>query len=250
MNAQAKSKNDLYKISDLARETGTSQHTIKYYMREGVLPPPTLKTGRNMAYYDESFIGKIRCIRELSEKRHLPLNVIKAIIDRDDSVISAGEISTLLGIEGTFYEAIHYAPGHIPITREEAQNRYGLDDEYMDYLIETGILTPVDREGVELFEGDDILLLDNLAQMTKAGYDDDFIPHKLSTPVYFEALDKLAREELKMFSRAVTGKDVGDARIAEMALAGMKLAEQFIVLLRRKLILRAIQQLREESEKA
>ena len=65
-------------------------------------------------------------------------------------------------------------------------------------------------------------------------------------PIYVDALSKLASQELTLFSRSVTGK-VDNAKLAEMAFAGIRSVEQFIVLLRRKLMLRAIQELREES---
>jgi hypothetical protein len=83
--------------------------------------------------------------------------------------------------------------------------------------------------------------------MQRAGFDEDLISKEHCVPLYVEAIAELAREELKMFSRAVTGK-VDEARLPELAMAGVKLAEQFIVLLRRKLLLRAIQDLRHEAE--
>jgi len=246
MAATSKSREGLYKISDLARETGVSTGTIKFYMRQRLLPPPTLKTGRNMAYYDRGFVDRIRYIKELQRKRFLPLDVIKAILDRDSEVISPREVDTLLGLEGRFYEEIHYAPDLEPVARATIAKRYGLSTETVDYCIETGMLTPYDKDGKEHFGGDDVLLLENLAAMRQAGFDDDLIPHELTMPMYVETISRLAHEELKAFTRAVTGK-VDEARLAEMALAGVKLVEEFIVLLRRKFLLHAIQELREQS---
>jgi DNA-binding transcriptional MerR regulator len=247
MTRSTDSKKDLYKISDLARETGVSIGTIKFYLREGLLPPPTLKTGRNMAYYDRSFVDRIRVIKELRQKRFLPLEVIKAILNRDEAIISQREIDTLLRLEGTFYEEVHYAPGQEPLTRTAITERYDVDLDMVRYLIQTGILTPIVRDGIECFEGDDVALLENVAEMQRAGFDEDLISKEHCVPLYVEAIAELAREELKMFSRAVTGK-VDEARLPELAMAGVKLAEQFIVLLRRKLLLRAIQDLRHEAE--
>jgi DNA-binding transcriptional MerR regulator len=248
LTQRRKSRNGLYKISDLSRETGVSIGTIKFYMREGLLPAPTLKTGRNMAYYDRSFVDRIRVIKELRQKRFLPLEVIKAILERDREVISPHEIEVLLGLEGKFYEAIHVSPGHAPVKLAEVPERYGLSDEELRYCIDSGVLTPVLRSGEEVFEGDDILLLETFVAMGEAGFDRTLIPRELGVPLYVEALGSLAREELKVFSRAVTGK-VDDAKLAEMAMAGVKIVEQFIVLLRRKLLLRAIQELREQTSK-
>ena len=236
----------LLKISDLARETGVPTGTIKFYMRAGLLPPPTLKTGRNMAYYDRSFVDRIKAIKELKQKRFLPLEVIKAILDRDTEVISPREIDTLMRLEGRFYEEIHYAPGHGTIALEQVEERYGIKPHLLNYLIEVGILTPVMRDGGSQFEGEDVAILANLAEMKKAGFDDELIPKEICVALYVDAIGTLAREELKMFSRAVTG-NVAEGRLPELAMAGMKLVEQFIVLLRRKLLLQALHALRQET---
>lgn len=236
----------LYKISDVSRETGVPVGTIKFYMREGLLPGPTLKTGRNMAYYDRTFIDRIRCIRELQQKRFLPLDVIKAIMDGDTDVISPAEIATLLSLEGTFYEAVQYGPDPLPVLRSDVSERFGLDDVSLQFCIDLGILRPKMRGQVEQFEGDDILVLESLAAMQAAGFDEGLIPIKTALPVYIEALDGLARQELRLFTRVVSGK-VEKARAAELALAGVRTVEQFILLIRRKRLLQALQELRAEQ---
>ncbi len=240
-------KHNLYKISDLARETGVSTATIKFYMREGLLPKPTLKTGRNMAYYDRGFINRIRVIKELQQKRYLPLEVIRAIIDHDSSVISQREVDTLLSVEGTFYEAINYAPGRAPVRREDAIEKFGLDPQELDYTIDLGVIDPVVRDGVQYFEGDDLQLLEVFSKLEEAGFNTELIPHQVTLPIYVKAIDRLAADELKLFTRAVTDK-VGEDQVPDMALAGVKLVEQFIVLLRRKRLLKAIQGLRQETK--
>jgi DNA-binding transcriptional MerR regulator len=247
MARAAERRDGLFKISDLARETGVPTGTIKFYMREGLLPPPTVKTGRNMAYYDRTFVDRIRAIKELQQKRFLPLDVIRAILDRDEDVISRREIDTLLRLEGRFYQEIEYAPGQKPVARDEVEARYGIRPALLRYLIEVGIFTPAWRDGREWFEGEDVVMLENLAEMKRAGFDDDLIPKEVCVPLYVDAIGTLAREELKMFSRAVTVA-VEPERVPELAIAGVKLVEQFIVLLRRKLLLRAIQELRYEAE--
>jgi len=241
------SKEGLVRISDLSRETGVSTATIKFYMREKLLPAPTLKTGRNMAYYDRSFVTRIRFIKELQQKRFLPLDVIRAVLDQNDAIISPREVDTLVGLEGTFYEAIHYAPGQTPLSIDQAVARYGFDRGEIDFAIELGALEPVDRNGIRVFEGDDILMLETMAELQRNGLDKNLIPNEIALPIYVDAMEKLAREELKMFSRAVTGK-VEEGQLATMALAGVKLVERFIVLLRRRVLLRLIQELRQEKE--
>lgn len=238
----------LYRISDVSRETGVPVGTIKFYIREGLLPGPTLKTGRNMAYYDRGFIDRIRCIRELQQKRLLPLGLIKAIMDGDTDVISPREVATLLSLEGKFYEAVHYGPDPVPVRRSEVGERFGLDDESLELCIELGVLCPKLREQTEQFEGDDILVLESLAAMRQAGFHDGLIPIRAALPAYVEALDGLARQELRMFTRGVSG-NVEEGRAAELALAGVRIVEQFILLVRRKRLLQALHELRSEQWK-
>ena len=63
-----------------------------------------------------------------------------------------------------------------------------------------------------------------------------------------EALDGLARQELRLFTRGVSG-NVEEGRAAELALAGVRIVEQFILLVRRKRLLQALHELRSEQWK-
>src|SRR4029453_18005333 len=66
------------KMRDLERATGARPETIRFYIREGLLPVPE-RAGRNVAWYNESFIDRIALIKELQRKRYLPLHAIKAL---------------------------------------------------------------------------------------------------------------------------------------------------------------------------
>ena len=55
------------------------REAIRFYIREGLLPDPE-RPARNVAYYDPSCVERILLIKELQQKRYLPLSVIKAIV--------------------------------------------------------------------------------------------------------------------------------------------------------------------------
>lgn len=59
--------------------TQVSKETVHYYIREGLLPRPP-KRGRNIADYNDSYIERIRLIKELQDNYFLPLSVIKKIM--------------------------------------------------------------------------------------------------------------------------------------------------------------------------
>lgn len=72
-------RENLMKVSQVSRATGVSTSAINYYVRIGLLPPP-VKTHRNMAYYDPSYVQMINYIRRLQVQKHLPLEKIKEIM--------------------------------------------------------------------------------------------------------------------------------------------------------------------------
>ena len=66
------------RISELSVYTGISPTSIRYYLREGLMPQP-LKTSKTMAYYNEEHLKTLMKIRELKEEG-LPLEAIKEIV--------------------------------------------------------------------------------------------------------------------------------------------------------------------------
>jgi DNA-binding transcriptional MerR regulator len=82
------------KIGEIARKSGVPPSTIRYYVRQGLLPEP-IKVNKSMAYYDESCVEKIQAIRHLQEKRYFPLAVIKNILRRMDEGLSLEEAEAI-----------------------------------------------------------------------------------------------------------------------------------------------------------
>ncbi|MBA4421348.1 MAG: hypothetical protein C0391_09395 [Anaerolinea sp.] len=66
-----------YLIHEVAEEAGVSTRTIRYYISEGLLPPPATR-GR-YSYYDPAYIDLIRLIRSLKDS-YLPLKEIKMLV--------------------------------------------------------------------------------------------------------------------------------------------------------------------------
>ncbi|MFJ4871674.1 MerR family transcriptional regulator [Streptomyces sp. NPDC088757] len=74
------------RIGELSRRTGVSVPTIKFYVREGLLPPGEL-TSPNQASYGEAHVRRLRLIRALLDVGGLSVagirDVIVAIDDPD-----------------------------------------------------------------------------------------------------------------------------------------------------------------------
>ena len=69
------------KISELSLHTDTPAPTIRYYLREGLLPEP-IRTSRNMAYYTTEHLTRLLKIQEM-KKGGMSLKQIKVILKKD-----------------------------------------------------------------------------------------------------------------------------------------------------------------------
>jgi len=76
-------------ISELAKRAGVSVRTIRFYISEGLLPPPQAR-GR-YSLYDEEYLTRIELIK-LLKNAYLPLKEIKRIVES----LSRQEIESML----------------------------------------------------------------------------------------------------------------------------------------------------------
>ncbi|MFF8276331.1 MerR family transcriptional regulator [Streptomyces lateritius] len=67
------------RIGELSRRTGVSVPTIKYYVREGLLPPGQL-TSPNQAAYDETHVRRLRLVRALLDVGGLSVAGVREVI--------------------------------------------------------------------------------------------------------------------------------------------------------------------------
>jgi DNA-binding transcriptional MerR regulator len=81
------------RISELSNRSGVSVATIKYYIREELLPPGHLTAARQ-AEYDESHLRRLRLIRALIRIRKLSVNttrdVLRALSESADTHLVLG----------------------------------------------------------------------------------------------------------------------------------------------------------------
>ncbi|MCF3129263.1 MerR family transcriptional regulator [Streptomyces olivochromogenes] len=68
------------RISELSRRSGVSVTTIKYYLREGLLPPGR-QTAATQAEYDEQHLRRLRLIRALTGVRGLSVSTTRDLLD-------------------------------------------------------------------------------------------------------------------------------------------------------------------------
>ena len=67
------------RIAELSRQTGVPVATIKFYLREGILPPGEL-TSPNQATYAEQHVRRLRLVRALVETGRLSIVTIRELL--------------------------------------------------------------------------------------------------------------------------------------------------------------------------
>lgn len=89
------------KISELSRTVGVPVATVKYYLREGLLPPG-VATSATQASYDETHARRLRLVRALVDVGGLPLAAVRDVL----AALDAGPAANL--------EAVGVAHGQLP----------------------------------------------------------------------------------------------------------------------------------------
>lgn len=67
------------RISELSASSGVSIPTLKFYLREGLLPPGT-PIGRNRAEYGAAHLHRLRLVRALTEVGKLSLRDVRRVL--------------------------------------------------------------------------------------------------------------------------------------------------------------------------
>jgi DNA-binding transcriptional MerR regulator len=226
------------KMRDLERATGVGRESIRFYIREGLLPEPE-RPGRNVAWYDESFVERIRLIKELQKKRYLPLQVIKAIVT-GDAPPAPDEIETLGALDGKL--PLPAGETRLAPRRERLADlaaRTGLSSGEIRQLDAIESIGIVEVDGDEWMEGVGIRLVELWARFRRAGFTAErgFSPENVR--LYVDMVRLLAREELRLFTRGLAGR-VSEEELIRMATDGIELGTEMVALLHHAALLRLI----------
>lgn len=140
------------KIAELASRTGASIATIKYYLREGVLPAGT-PTSPNQHQYAEYHVTRMRLIRTLVHVVGLPIDLVKRVLRPPNGTVG-GTLTALMG--DALHDMTVTGPANpaAPVELDITLKRFGWDTDHparhaaaaaLTTLLEHGVpITPVD----------------------------------------------------------------------------------------------------------
>jgi DNA-binding transcriptional MerR regulator len=225
------------KMKDLERATGVGREAIRFYIREGLLPEPE-RPGRNVAWYDDSFVERISLIKHLQQERFLPLSVIKGIVG-SASAPSPAEVQALRQLDGKLGVQEGKAALRPAEKLSALARRVNLPAAEIRELAAVGAVEIAVRGGAQWLEGRSVAIIEEWAAIRQAGFSDDLGFGVHDAKLYVELVQWLARQELRIFTKGVTDK-VDPARARAMARHGIDGLNRILALLREATLLRYI----------
>jgi DNA-binding transcriptional MerR regulator len=237
-----KAQRRLLRMSELAALTEVPPASIKFYIKEGLLPAP-VKTSRNMAYYDETFVEKIRVIKKLQSQHFLPLRVIKEILLRTNGEATVEQAQALLALRGLHLTQPH-REGREPLSESEVIRRLNTYEAELDDLRRMGLLHPREMDGVRMYDADDQELLEALQNNRRLGFTRDIGFQVKDLEIYAAMLEVLANEEVKLLISHTASKLSGED-IRALAEKGLHDFGPMLMIIRKKMILKVLSNLEE-----
>ncbi len=185
------------KIGEIAKKSGVPPSTIRYYVRQGLLPEPD-KVNKSMAYYDERCIENILAIRHLQERKYFPLSVIKNILRRMDQGLSLDEAEA---IEDAVFGAQPVTPDNV-MDKAQFLEASGLTNDELLTSLKIGLMIPyLQEKGRTLYNQEDVRFArEVLKKIISFGQD----LHELS--FYVELGKQIVDHEMNLRKFAVKGK--------------------------------------------
>ena len=194
------------RIDDLAERAGVPTRTIRYYTQQGLLHSPTLR-GR-VGYYDDRHLERLRLIKELQEKRYLPLSVIKQLIRASDTGF---DLETMLTPLDLVFQPRWDAADRREFSRTELAREANVPVSVVDAAEEMGFLFPIKRGQKLRYTADDLDMVGVAQQWLELD-----IPRDLGR-LYRESIEKISEMQVDAFRRSVVMPLAQESLPAEQA---------------------------------
>ncbi len=190
------------KISDLVKRTQVSKETIHYYVREGLVPRPR-KFAKNLANYSESYVERIRLIKELQDHHFLPLSLIKKILKYQKG---SPERKPLLQVQTDYFRPVDKLLPAEVIGEDDFIENTGLGRKWLARLEEWQVITPEIRGNQKVYSQDDVILGKVVVDMDKMGLGPKQGFDAAALKYYGEAFREIAARSHEYFLQGVSGK--------------------------------------------
>lgn len=213
------------RASELAELAGVSLPTIKHYVNEGLIPKP-VKTGKTMAYYDETCVRRIKLIKKLQKEKFLPLDVIKRVIDSESADKEELELGSAILKSHT--QAAEFEP--VSESDVERHTQYPLSKIHL--LEQEGLVFPASEENGRYYDAVDCKIIELMRKREACGVSFDYSLETVR--IYRDAIKRAVLDDIHLFARTMFG-DISTRETVRFITEADDLLDDFVVLFREKM---------------
>ncbi|MFN4230861.1 MerR family transcriptional regulator [Parvibaculum sp.] len=233
------------KMKELEAATGIGRETIRYYIREGLLPEP-VRPKRNVAAYGREHVKRLNLIRKLQQERHLPLSVIKTIVTSETGE-PAGGFESLIGLEVAMGPLLADGRNLAPKKLADVAKDTGLPLADIRKFAEIGLIHIDQRDGTEWLNQRNVRIMEIISQTRADGFVPDIGYTVESYDFYPQMIELLARRAVVGFYSRL-GDKLDQPAAAKLAVNGIRTLSEMVPLMLIERIVRMVEKISESGE--
>jgi DNA-binding transcriptional MerR regulator len=227
------------KMKELEQRSGVSRETIRFYIREGLLPTP-YKPKRNVASYDESHLERLEAIRVLVEDPHMTLGLVRRIL--------MGQATPIGEHPGSFpnfaqilEKKLHPKDGDQLVPLANITAKYPQAPRYAKAFETKRIITIRRRRGQSFLSKDDAEILEQWVGTRGKGFKEEYGFGPDGIDPYVEAINAIVAPVAKHFL-VHAGGHMSEEDMANTAAVGANSIRVILPLLFERALLRAFKE--------
>lgn len=217
-------------MRELEQRTGLSRMTINFYIKEGLLPEPE-RTARNMAYYSQATIERLRLIARLRNDYHLSLPQIRIMLA---SELLERDLLLLMDVRDRIFWQLSTRADDVTLSIDDLAGQSGLDAPALEWMEQNGLIFPQPAEGAagKRYHADSLAVAQLMQRMRALEIKpEEFLP-------VLQAIDQISLVHQQLVARHVVetpGVSSTEQKQAELALLDMSFSIIVLVMLRKSL---------------
>ncbi len=215
-----------YRMKDLCDRTGLPRQAIHFYIQQGLLPEGH-KTGRNMAYYGEAHLERLKLIRQLQHDRFLPLRAIRAVLEEKEDGFTKEQRRQLLDVKhrlGPLLRPSIEDESLVPL--HPLLLRSGVSRDEAEELERLGMLAVVRKKNRAFVAKEDTWMIELWGEIRAAGFTRALGFRPSDTVLFAEALNAMFEKEAAMLKDRLSHLPAD--RVARMVERAIPMLNQFM----------------------
>jgi len=218
------------RMRELEKLSGVGRETIRFYIREGLLPEPA-RAARNSAWYSSAHVERLKAIKRLQEERFLPLAIIRNLLD-EGAAEQWLEPQAFPDLDNLLRRRIDHDAPRVPVTVVMAA--VGFTRQKIDEQVATGVIM-VDAN--DTLSARDAAIVRVMADLERIGFTRErgFTPETMG--FYRDVIEWVTTEEMRLFFEHTAGQ-VDEAEATDMAERGISGINELLGLMRTEAVLR------------